>query len=614
VLHATIAQALEQHYGAAAADRADELAYHFVRAHSSALISKALKYLSSAGRAALAKYSNREAASYLDAAVRCIEEGSGAADAATTADLVFDLARARQRLGEYDAAMALWERAREQALRASDPKRLGTIERRMGLACFWSGRVEEAIRHYEAGLVAADMTDDLQLRVRLRVAKGMALQQLGRPDEAREHLREALVLAEMAGPELVARVHRALLLLDAWTGPPDRAREHGRRAIELAERSDDRTLAFSAHWAMAVLEALNGNPPAFERHVAQSSRIADELRSPVLRAWSAELEIESASVTGRWESGVALGEQTIAIARALNQQILLPRVLVWTGLMYLGRDEVARGKQYIDEAWDLSGAARAADGMPNVDTVVPAHIGRASYHLAVGEYEEAIRVGEAGLDIADRSGYVVWRIWRMLAVIAEACIRVGDLNRAEQLGQRLRRESERLGHRLGLAWADACDALVAWLRGDVQTGSALMGAAVTRLDAVPFVIDAARLRRQFAGRLLDVGDRDAALHELRVVHDVFSRLGAVRELNKTRDMFREAGARPPVRSAGPGVGALTGRELEIARLAAARKSNKAIARELDISARTVSTHLSNIFRKLEVTSRAEVADAIRRSQ
>jgi DNA-binding CsgD family transcriptional regulator len=51
--------------------------------------------------------------------------------------------------------------------------------------------------------------------------------------------------------------------------------------------------------------------------------------------------------------------------------------------------------------------------------------------------------------------------------------------------------------------------------------------------------------------------------------------------------------------------------VDIARLVSERKSNKEIGRALGISARTVSTHLSNIFGKLKVGSRGELADRIR---
>jgi DNA-binding CsgD family transcriptional regulator len=51
--------------------------------------------------------------------------------------------------------------------------------------------------------------------------------------------------------------------------------------------------------------------------------------------------------------------------------------------------------------------------------------------------------------------------------------------------------------------------------------------------------------------------------------------------------------------------------LAVARLVAERKSNQAIGKDHGISPRTVGTHLSNIFRKLEVTSRTRLGDLVR---
>ena len=135
-----------------------------------------------------------------------------------------------------------------------------------------------------------------------------------------------------------------------------------------------------------------------------------------------------------------------------------------------------------------------------------------------------------------------------------------------------------------------------------------MRGAAEALEAVPFVPDAARIRRQLAGRLADLGDRDGALAELRRVHDIFLELGAKEELRRARVQFHELEARPPVRPSGPGVEGLTGRELEIVQLIALRRSNKAIAQALGISPRTVTTHLSNVYQKLAISSRGELAD------
>jgi DNA-binding CsgD family transcriptional regulator len=231
--------------------------------------------------------------------------------------------------------------------------------------------------------------------------------------------------------------------------------------------------------------------------------------------------------------------------------------------------------------------------------------------MAVGENSKAIRIGQTGLSIADRSGNVVWAIHRLMPVIAEASLWAADMPRASAIAQRMRRESKVLGQQLGLAWADACDALVELLSGDKGRAVTLLSGAVESLEAIPYVPDAARLRRQLARALAEVGDRDGAMRELRRAHDVFQRLGAARELDATRDQMRELGARPPARAATSGIGGLTGREVEIVRLVAARRSNKEIGTALGISARTASTHLSNIFSKLGVASRGELADYAR---
>jgi DNA-binding CsgD family transcriptional regulator len=168
-----------------------------------------------------------------------------------------------------------------------------------------------------------------------------------------------------------------------------------------------------------------------------------------------------------------------------------------------------------------------------------------------------------------------------------------------------------LGQRLGLAWADACDACVELLHGDAGRAVSLLRGATAALEAIPFVPDAARLRRQLARALAETGDREGATRELRGAHEVFAHLGAERELDATREQLRELGARPPTRTMTQGIAGLTGRELEIVRLVAARRSNKEIGAALGISARTASTHLSNIFVKLGVDSRGELADRAR---
>lgn len=230
--------------------------------------------------------------------------------------------------------------------------------------------------------------------------------------------------------------------------------------------------------------------------------------------------------------------------------------------------------------------------------VVPAHIGKVACLVAEGQYDEAIRVGEQGLAIAENSGFIVWVVHRLLPLIAEAYLELHDAPGAAHMEQRLNDYGKLLGNCLAMAWGKAFKGFRVWHGGDIQASTGLLREAAEELEALPMMFDAARVRRQLAGRLADLGDRDGALRELRYMHDAFLKMKAEGELQKTRDMFRELDVHPPSRSAGMGAGGLTQRELEIARLVAMGRSDKAVAKELDIARRTVSTHLSNIYRKL----------------
>lgn len=610
LLHAQVAQALEKLYGAAASTHADELAFHYARAPSPELAPKAIRYLTAAGRSALDKYANREAADYLNAA---IEHHDRQSSEPVNPELVAALARARQRLGQYEGAMELWSRALADAESRGDTALVASVRHRMGLACYWTGKPEAALQHYGRALGAATEVADAGMMVRVRLGRSICAQDLGRFDDAAADVNAALEDAEEVGnPALTARVHRALLLLHAWSGDIRRAKDHGRKAVALAEESGQKVLSWSAHWGMAMLAGLDSDARGVVEHVSAASKLADELRSPLLPLWTAELSVQYASGVGNWETGIATGERSIAVARSLGQRNLLPRLLVWTGTIHLWRGDHERALEMFEEAWKMSGAARGAERAVDVPSVVPAHLGMAAYHLATRNYPEAVRIGEAGLAIADRAGHVVWAVQWLLPLITEAALYNADFATAERHSSRLRSESKRLHHRLAAACALAGEGLLTLLRDrDPASAAKMLRGAAEQLEELQYPHFGARMRRQLARALSEAGSRDQAARELRRAHDLFARLGAAAELDATREQLRMLGFRPPSKAVAEGAAGLTAREMEIARMVAARKANKEIGAALKISARTVSTHLSNIFSKLSVESRGELADYVR---
>jgi DNA-binding NarL/FixJ family response regulator len=111
---------------------------------------------------------------------------------------------------------------------------------------------------------------------------------------------------------------------------------------------------------------------------------------------------------------------------------------------------------------------------------------------------------------------------------------------------------------------------------------------------VPYEAARARVLSGLACRQL--GDEEGAEMELDAARWAFEQLGAVPDLARAQALSRKVAARP--------AGGLTARELDVLRLVATGKTNRSIAADLFLSEKTVARHVSNIFTKLGVSTRA----------
>jgi DNA-binding CsgD family transcriptional regulator len=117
----------------------------------------------------------------------------------------------------------------------------------------------------------------------------------------------------------------------------------------------------------------------------------------------------------------------------------------------------------------------------------------------------------------------------------------------------------------------------------------------------------ARTRLLYGEGLRRTKRRTEAREQLSAATSSFSAIGAKLWERRARDELRAAGARLPRAASGA---ALTAQEQRIASLVADGLSNKEIAGRLVVSTKTVEGHLRNVFEKLGVTSRTQVARAM----
>jgi DNA-binding CsgD family transcriptional regulator len=146
--------------------------------------------------------------------------------------------------------------------------------------------------------------------------------------------------------------------------------------------------------------------------------------------------------------------------------------------------------------------------------------------------------------------------------------------------------------------------------------SALASAGAAEAAGVP--VEAA-LSRALAGRAFArAGEPERARAELEQAAAALHDHGALRDRDEAERELRKLGHRGhrhtrPAAPAGTGVESLSARELEVARLVIDRKTNPEIAAALFLSQKTVESHLRNMFAKLGVASRVELARAVVRA-
>ena len=212
------------------------------------------------------------------------------------------------------------------------------------------------------------------------------------------------------------------------------------------------------------------------------------------------------------------------------------------------------------------------------------------------------------LDLGARTRLVVFDNpatypWRRFA--AEAMLRAGRGDEALALVD----ENLELARRWGAPYAiGAALRTSGVVRGGAE-GEALLREAVEILAGADVRVEHARALVDLGAHLRRGNRRADARELLRDGAELAHRGGATALVERANEELAATGARPRsvIRS---GVESLTASERRVAEIAARDRSNKEIAQELFVTVKTVELHLSNVYRKLQIGSRRQLAAAL----
>jgi DNA-binding CsgD family transcriptional regulator len=403
--------------------------------------------------------------------------------------------------------------------------------------------------------------------------------------------RAALEKAERVGePELVAMVIARLGQIEMWAGevtpgllergaelalrdglPPDywtnprfwlarlrlrQGRLQEARAMftalenETVARGDEQTRAHIL-WYQSILEWLGGNLQVALERATEGCDLGEQMRFANNGGWKGRVKALIETDLGLTEQARASAEEGVAEMRAYGNEVF--RLL---SLGVLGRLELALG--------NLSEAGAYLSELP-------------------------ARLVSSGLNDPTQP---VW------ADAIETLIALGELERA---GEYLR-SYEDYSQRTGSTWATACAArcrgLLEAAKGDFSGSVEALETSLTELDLTPYVFERGRTLLGLGMVRRQMLQKKAARDALGDAVAIFEGLGARLWAEKARaELARISGRRA-------GGDELTETEARVAELAAAGRSNREVAAELFMGVSTVEAHLSHVYRKLGIRSRA----------
>jgi ATP/maltotriose-dependent transcriptional regulator MalT len=568
-------------------------------------------------------------------------------------------ARAAEEGWEVERAAALAAAALKEIDVSTDPLRAAELLQQRGMMRYYTGRPEDALADLQVALETARQQQLDALRA--TVLRNLAwMFRDSKPDEALASAREALEAARAAGD---ADAEALALMTVAVTGP-GRGVATGTEALDLmgqarmaAGQAGYRTQLQVAITESHLLEGMGEH----ERSAAVAREGVALARSHGLARTDGSLLAvnlaEPLAALGRWDEAAEVIEHALDLSP--GTPALLAAVRLFAGELALVRGDIAAAAGYAL----VPGLSPEHPGIEPQFGLPMAQL-QAQVHLAEGRPTEALQAIDAVLERFDvrltpRYG------WPVLAVGALVCAMAGlagtagrDQNLSATAMALLTRLQSAAGqmdvtgplqeaHRLTFAAEVGAAGQTLRSGGSPRSGQPAVSGARSGWDDAAAAWDRVSQPYQRATALLRAaeaaiadGDRDGGQTRLLAAAQLADRLGArqlgddVRLLaRRARITLPAAGARPGNQPAvGPagesaGIGpigggnglagvtadaargrfGLTEREFEVLRLVAGGQSNREIAAELFISAKTASVHVSNILAKLGASSRVEAA-------
>lgn len=504
------------------------------------------------------------------------------ADATTVLDLddLERLALAAYLTGRDEEATLAWTRAQQQAIRRDDPQRAARNAVLVGAGLMFRGETAPALGWFARAGRVLERCGDCPEKAWLNIWNAFAQMWGGDPGAAQPAFTEGVTAGERFNDiDLVtmSRLGQGMCLVMQGQGPA------GMRLLDEAMVAVTSGEVSPLYAGIAYCTTILGCSHVFDVRRARqwTTALTDWCDSqPDLVPFRGNCLVhrcELLQLEGSWAKALESARQACD---------LLSGPVTWDtlGSAYYQLGELHRLRGEFEEAENGYRQASAAGRPPEP--------GLALLRLAQGRVDAAAGILRRALGEAVRPRSRS----RLLPAYVETMIAAGDLVSARAGADELGEIADLIGAPYLGAVAASATGAVLLAEGDARSALRALrvaGAAWRELDA-PYETARVRALLGLACRALD--DPASSALELDGARRVFEQMGARPDLDRLDALLGQSYGGTP--------GGLTARQVEVLRLVATGKTNRAIARELGLSEKTVARHVHDALTKIGVPSRA----------
>jgi len=424
-LHGLVGTALEKVYAAKIDEHFGELASHFLEGGDK---DKALDYFLKAGEKAQKVYAHNEAFSYLQHALKLLEEKEASLE--QKGGVIEKLGDFKAWMGETDTCLEYWNKSLALWNQLGNKRKIAELHIKMA-NILWDavGDKEKASEHHSAALQILEKEPESVELARLYENISHMLWRTGEIAKASHFAHKALELAERFGnAEILAECYNDLA---GVTESIEESAEYLEKGLKIAVENNCMETALRLYNNISIYYEMIGNPKKAVETRQKGFELGKTVGETSSTSWIGRTLASSYWNMGDVQKALVLLEELLALSKRTKNTVGIAQAKCYIGRIYQYLGEWGQSLQYLREGYKI------AIDTDEYQTIAEAAAMLGELFVEMEEYSEAEKYLNEGNSIYEKAENTMYQVYFTLPQLARLYLKKGETEKTKELIERM---------------------------------------------------------------------------------------------------------------------------------------------------------------------------------